>query len=251
MKRTIRKTLAALAVIGGIPLIVSAQQPLLADPPDSTRNTRDTLHAPSDTGTTTQTEDTQAGGDGIADFNDLLNAGTLDTAKFTTLMAEQITSALSGLGMDTAGFMSPLIQVGRNLMVNRSQFMQAGALDTAGFITSIGEEVKHLFPGLDVDSTMLKFFVKGVVLPNMEKVLSASTIEGNDGKHLIIVLDSVRATGQALHAFTQALRAGKVRIRENGVRTIHGDSPEATKYGAGPQDKVIIISTESTGGKHP
>ena len=61
----------------------------------------------------------------------------------------------------------------------------------------------------------------------------------------ITVLDSVRVTQEALHDFTQKLQAGKVRIRNGGVRTVHGKTPETAKYGAGDDDTVIFIQSES------
>jgi len=66
-----------------------------------------------------------------------------------------------------------------------------------------------------------------------------------DGKHIIVVLDSVRADEKALADFTSSLRSSKARIRQDGVRIFAGDNKEATKYGAGADDKVIIVATDS------
>ena len=69
--------------------------------------------------------------------------------------------------------------------------------------------------------------------------------DASDSKHVIIVLDSVRAGKKELADFAASLRAGKVRIRPGGVQTLAGDSKDAAKYGVGADDRVIVISTEA------
>ncbi len=73
----------------------------------------------------------------------------------------------------------------------------------------------------------------------------------NDGKHIIVVLDSVRASEKDLRDLAHALRWGKVRIRQDGVRIVAGEDTAVTKYGARAGDRVIIISTESILRKKP
>jgi hypothetical protein len=74
---------------------------------------------------------------------------------------------------------------------------------------------------------------------------SSQSAAGNTNS--ILVLNDARASNNDVIALTHELQAGKVRIKAGGVRVVAGDTEEAKKYDAGPNDQVVIISTESTG----
>ena len=77
-----------------------------------------------------------------------------------------------------------------------------------------------------------------------QPLLDLLTKGPGDGKRPIVVLDSVRADEKALTDFVLALHNQMVLLGPGGVRVLDGENKEAAKYGAGPGDRVIIVSTK-------